>query len=338
MSLCRIQQLRQHSTFDYKASCQERLFQGRRRFVLRNHTQIFCLRTRKKAHASAICTCKHALACPCRDERYVMSLPDLVLHTFSQKRKLVFLCFLRVIHQKHETPAPAVQIGSGALKQMAETEAIRQASSKPSDNAASPSTASLRRPVPEIFIACHPSSSAIRARSPRSVVLPEPRGPTRRMRRPGAPGPSQIPSRMSSLTDALSLWKAVRRASVASSGTGPVFTMAHPSFGSRCPESAEFSRHGRKSPAAQSLQGMERVKQNQPGKPRRHHADACTILGHVGQAKMAYAGQFAHGKALQIPDGICSPPSRSAGARPSCAQFRPKHPFRLQCLSPDIAR
>ncbi len=31
-------------------------------------------------------------------------------------------------HQKHETPASAVQIGSGALKQMAETEAIRQAS------------------------------------------------------------------------------------------------------------------------------------------------------------------------------------------------------------------
>lgn len=203
MSLRRIQQLRQHSTFDYKASCQERLFQGRRRFVLRNHTQIFYLRTRKRAHARAICTCKHALACPCRNERYVMSLPDLVLHTFSQKRKLVFLCFLRVIHQKHETPASAVQIGSCALKQMAETEAVRQ--SKPSDNAASPSAASLRRPVPEIFIACHPSSSAIRARSPRSVVLPEPRGPARRMRRPGAPGPSQIPSRKSSLADALSV-------------------------------------------------------------------------------------------------------------------------------------
>ena len=203
MSLCRIQQLRQHSTFDYKASCQERLFQGRRRFVLRNHTQIFCLRTRKRAHARAICTCKHALACPCRNERHVMSLPDLVLHTFSQKRKLVFLCFLRVIHQKHETPASAVQIGSCALKQMAETEAVRQ--SKPSDNAASPSTASPRRPVPEIFIACHPSSSAIHARSPRSVVLPEPRGPARRMRRPGAPGPSQIPSRKPSLTDALSV-------------------------------------------------------------------------------------------------------------------------------------
>lgn len=203
MSLRRIQQLRQHSTFDYKASCQERLFQGRRRFVLRNHTQIFCLRTRKRAHARAICTCKHALACPCRNERYVMSLPDLVLHTFSQKRKLVFLCFLRVIHQKHETPASAVQIGSCALKQMAETEAVRQ--SKPSDNAASPSTASLRRPVPEIFIACYPSSSAIRARSPRSVVLPEPRGPARRMRRPGAPGPSQIPSRKPSLADALSV-------------------------------------------------------------------------------------------------------------------------------------
>ena len=174
--------------------------------------------------------------------------------------------------------------------------------------------------------------------------IPQKRGPAR-AKRSGqthetarSSGPSQIPSRKSSLTDALSLWKAVRRASVASSGTGPVFTMAHPSFGSRCPEPAEFSRHGRKSPAAQSLQGMERVKQDQPGKPRRHHADACTIPGHVGQAKMAYAGQFTHGKALQIPDGICSPPSRSAGVRPSCAQSRPKHPFRLQCLSPDIAR
>lgn len=124
----------------------------------------------------------------------------------------------------------------------------RHPSSKPSDNAASPSAAFLRRPVPEIFIACHPSSSAIRARSPRSVVLPEPRGPARRMRRPGAPGPSQIPSRKSSLTDAPSLRKAGRRAAVASSGTGPVFTMAHPSLGSRCPEPAEFSRHGRKSP------------------------------------------------------------------------------------------
>ncbi len=84
--------------------------------------------------------------------------------------------------------------------------------------------------------------------------------------------------------------------------------MVHLSFGSRCPESAEFSRHRRKSPAAQSLQGMERVKQDQPEKPRRHHADACTILGHAGKTKGAYAGQFAHGKALQIPDGICSLP------------------------------
>ena len=46
---------------------------------------------------------------------------------------------------------------------------------------------------------------AIRARSPRSVALPEPRGPARRMRQPGAPGPSQIPSRKSSLTDAFSV-------------------------------------------------------------------------------------------------------------------------------------
>ena len=84
--------------------------------------------------------------------------------------------------------------------------------------------------------------------------------------------------------------------------------MAHPSFGSRCPESAEFSQHRRKSPTAQSLQGIERVKQDQPGKLRRHHADACTILGHVDQIKMTYAGQFTHGKALQISDGICSLP------------------------------
>ena len=185
----------------------------------------------------------------------------------------------------------------------------RHPSSKPSDNAASPSAAFLRRPVPEIFIACHPSSSAIRARSPRSVVPSEPRGPARRMRQPGAPSPSQIPSRKSSLTDAPSLRKAGRRAAVASSGTGPVFTMTHPSFGSRCPEPAEFSRHGRKSPAAQSLQGMERVKQDQPGKPRRHHADACTILGQMGQK-----------------NGICrSVHSRKGSARPQTESALP-HP------------
>lgn len=58
-----------------------------------------------------------------------------------------------------------------------------------------------------------------------------------------------------------------------------------------------------------------------------------------GPEKTAYAGQFTHGKALQDPRrDLLSPTSRSAGARPSCAQSRPKHPFRLQCLSPDIAR
>lgn len=149
---------------------------------------------------------------------------------------------------------------------------------------------------------------AIRARSPRSVALPEPRGPARRMRRPGAPGPSQIPSRKSSPTDALSVWKAGRRAAVASSGTGPVFTMAHPSFGSRCPKPAEFSRHGRKSPAAQSLQGMERVKQDQPGKPRRHHADACTILGQMGQKKRHMQVSSLTERLCKTPDGICSLP------------------------------
>ena len=128
------------------------------------------------------------------------------------------------------------------------------------------------------------------------------------MRRPGAPGPSQIPSRKSSPTDALSLWKAGRRASVASSGTGPVFTMAHPSFGSRCPEPAEFSRHGRKSPAAQSLQGMERAKQDQPGKPRRHHADVCTILGQMGQKKRHMQVSSLTERLCKTPDGICSLP------------------------------
>lgn len=128
------------------------------------------------------------------------------------------------------------------------------------------------------------------------------------MRRPGAPGPSQIPSRKSSPTDALSLRKAGRRAAVASSGTGPVFTMAHPSFGSRCPEPAEFSRHGRKSPAAQSLQGMERVKQDQPGKPRRHHTDACTILGQMGQKKRHMQVSSLTERLCKTPDGICSLP------------------------------
>ena len=52
----------------------------------------------------------------------------------------------------------------------------RHPSSKPSDNAASPSTASLRRPVPEIFIACHPSSSC------NPCQIPQKRGPARAKR------------------------------------------------------------------------------------------------------------------------------------------------------------
>jgi hypothetical protein len=117
-----------------------------------------------------------------------------------------------------------------------------------------------------------------------------------------------------------------------------VFTMAHPSFGSRCPESAESSRHGRKSPTAQSLQGMERVKQDQPGKPRRHHADACTILGHVGQKRR-------HMQVSSLTERLCRSQTGSALSpipicrhQAQCAQSRPKHPFRLPCLSPDIAR
>lgn len=84
--------------------------------------------------------------------------------------------------------------------------------------------------------------------------------------------------------------------------------MAHPSFGSRCPKPAEFSRHGRKSPAAQSLQGMERVKQDQPGKPRRHHADACTILGQMGQKKRHMQVSSLTERLCKTPDGICSLP------------------------------
>lgn len=52
----------------------------------------------------------------------------------------------------------------------------RHPSSKPSDNAASPSTASLRRPVPEIYIACHPSSSC------NPCQIPQKRGPARAKR------------------------------------------------------------------------------------------------------------------------------------------------------------
>jgi hypothetical protein len=286
MSLCRVQQLRQHSTFDCRARCQERLFQGRRRFVLRNHTQIFCLHTRRKAHASVICTCKHALACPCKDERSVMSLPDLVRHTFSQKRKLVFLCFLRVIHQKHETSASAVQIGSGALKQMAETEAIRQASIIQALRQCSKSICSIPQKACAVNLYCLPSFIFCNP-----CQTPQKRGPARAKRS----GQTHETARSSgpfadSIEEVLSYGRSLsvegRKTSVCCLfWNRTVFTMAQPSFGSRCPESAEFSRHGRKSPAAQSLQGMERVRQDQPGKPRRHHADACTILGHVGQKK-----------------------------------------------------
>lgn len=80
-----------------------------------------------------------------------------------------------------------------------------------SGNAPSPLTASFRTSVPETFIARHPSSSAICAISSRSVDLPEPRGPAGRMRRPGAPGPSHIPSKKSSVIDVLSICRTGRR-------------------------------------------------------------------------------------------------------------------------------
>lgn len=184
----------------------------------------------------------------------------------------------------------------------------RHPSSKPSDNAASPSTASLRRPVPEIFIACHPSSSC------NPCQIPQKRGPAR-AKRSGQTHETAWSSWpfADSIEEVVSYGRPLS-AEGRKTSIRRLFwnrTCLHhgaPSFGSRCPESAEFSRHRRKRPTAQSLQGMERVKQDQPGKPRRHHADAGTILGHVGQAKMAYAGQFAHGKALQIPDGICPLP------------------------------
>lgn len=210
-----------------------------------------------------------------------MSLPDSVLHTFSQKCKLVFLCFLRVIHQRHETSASAVQIGSGALKQMAETKAIRRASIIQALRQCSKSIYSIPQKACAANLYCLPSFILCNP-----CQIPQKRGPARAKRS----GQTHETARSSgpfadSIEEVVSYGRPLsvegRKTSVCRLfWNRTVFTMAHPSFGSRCPESAEFSRHGRKSPTAQSLQGMERVKQDRPGKPRRHHADACTILGH----------------------------------------------------------
>ena len=57
-----------------------------------------------------------------------------------------------------------------------------------------------RSPLPETLTTSQPSSSAIEASSESSTVLPEPRGPVMRIRRPGAPSPLARPSRKSSVT------------------------------------------------------------------------------------------------------------------------------------------
>ena len=328
MSLCRVQQLRQHSTFDCKASCQERLFQGRRRFVLRNHTQIFCLRTRKKAHASAICTCKHALACPCKDERSVMSLPDLVRHTFSQKRKLVFLCFLRVIHQKHETSASAVQIGSGALKQMAETEAIRRASIIQALRQCSKSIYSIPQKACAVNLYCLPSFIFCNP-----VQIPQKRGPARAKRsgqthetaRSSGPfadsieevvsygRPLSVEGRKTSVCrlfwnrtclhhGAPLLWQPL-----------PRVCRILPSWAKE-PDSPESSGHGKSQagPAGKAPPASRRCL---------HHSRPC------GPEKTAYAGQFTHGKALQIPDRICSLPHPDLQAPGLMCAISPKASF-----------
>lgn len=192
----------------------------------------------------------------------------------------------------------------------------RHPSSKPSDNAASPSAAFLRRPVPEIFIACHPSSSAIRARSPRSVVPSEPRGPARRMRQPGAPSPSQIPSRKSSLTDAPSLRKAGRRAAVASSGTGPVFTMAHPPLAAAAPSlqnSPVMGKRARQPRAFRAWKESSRTSRESPAGITPMPAPFSYMWARKNG--ICRSGHSRKGSADPRRD-LLSPPSRSAGARP----------------------
>lgn len=268
-----------------------------------------------------------------------MSLPDSVLHTFSQKRKLVFLCFLRVIHQKHETSASAVQIGSGALKQMAETEAIRRASIIQALRQCSKSIYSIPQKACAVNLYCLPSFIFC---NPCQIL--QKRGPAR------AKGSGQTHETAwssgpfaDSIEEAVSYGRPLSAEGRKTSScrlfwNRTVSTMAHPSFGSRCPEPAEFSRQGRKSPTAQSLQGMERVRKDQPGKPRWHHADACTILGHVGQKKRHMQVSSLTERLCRSQTGSALSPIPICRRKAQCAQSRPKHPFCLPCLSPDIAR
>jgi hypothetical protein len=53
---------------------------------------------------------------------------------------------------------------------------------------------------------------------------------------------------------------------------------------------------------------MERVKQDQPEKPAGITPMPAPFSAMRARQRMAYAGQFTRGKALQIPDGICSLP------------------------------
>lgn len=230
----------------------------------------------------------------------------------------------------HRSSASAVQIGSGALKQMAETETIRRTSIIQALRQCSKSICSIPQKacagntycLPS-FIFCNPCQ------------IPQKRGSARAKRS----GQTHETARSSwpfadSIEEAVSYRRplsvegrktSIRRLFWNRTCLHHGATLLWQPLSRVC--RTEFSRHRRKSPTAQSLQGMERVKQDQPGKLRRHHADACTILGHVGQTQMAYAGQFTHGKALQISDGICSLPHPDLQAPGLMCAISPKASF-----------
>lgn len=195
----------------------------------------------------------------------------------------------------HRSSASAVQIGSGALKQMAETETIRQASIIQALRQCSKSICSIPQKacagntycLPS-FIFCNPCQ------------IPQKRGPARAKRS----GQTHETAR-SSWPFADSIEEAVsyrRPLSVEGRKTSirrlfwnrTVFTMAQPSFGSRCPESAE-----RNSPDIGERARQPRVFRAWKESSRTSRESSAgitpmlgTILGHVGQTQMAYAGQF----------------------------------------------
>lgn len=184
----------------------------------------------------------------------------------------------------------------------------RHPSSKPSDNAASPSTASLRRPVPEIYIACHPSSSC------NPCQIPQKRGPAR-AKRSGQTHETAWSSWpfADSIEEVVSYGRplCVEGRKTSSCRLFWNRTCLHhgaPLLWQPLPRVCRILPSWAEEPGSPESSGHGKSQAGPAGKARRHHADACTILGQMDQKKRHMQVSSLTERLCKTPDGICSLP------------------------------